>query len=307
MTVRRAVDVVLRPMVEGDVDDVVAVSIAQDLTWWGEVHGDADDVRAEIDRAISASGSLESGTRVAVVAGAVVGAALHVGHGQTSVFADDARPGAHEAREALVDWLVDTGAEVIDAPAQDAGLLAILAARGLVPTRSSFELERGADLSDLVRDPVPDAVELVTYRPGADDQEVHDTIYSVWTDVPGHTYRPLEEWRSLFVGGERFDPGLVVLARRVSDAGVAGVAIGRVFDDVGWVMQIAVGRPDRSIGLGRALLVEALHRLAATGVERVGLSVEAANATALGLYRSVGLEIAGEWIHCSPPPVPAPR
>jgi ribosomal protein S18 acetylase RimI-like enzyme len=54
------------------------------------------------------------------------------------------------------------------------------------------------------------------------------------------------------------------------------------------------------VGLGRALLVESFHRLSATGVEILGLGVEAANVNALGLYRSVGLEVAREWVHCSP-------
>lgn len=309
-------------MGEGDFDAVAAVSLAQDLAWWGESHGNADDVRSDVDRAVAAMGSLDSGTRVAVVSGvggagrtdgetdgetdsAIVGVALHLGHGQSSLFADQAHPLAADARAELIDWLMDTGATIIDAPAQDLSFLAMLAARGLVPTRSSFELERDADLADLARVPPPDGIELVDFRLGVDDQDVHDAVYSVWTDVPGHTYRPIEEWREIFLGGPRSDPGLVVLARRTDDdRRVAGVAIGTMFDDVGWVMQIAVGRPDRSVGLGRALLVEALHRLVAAGAQRVGLSVEAANDTALGLYRSVGLEITGEWRHHTLPSLP---
>jgi ribosomal protein S18 acetylase RimI-like enzyme len=31
----------------------------------------------------------------------------------------------------------------------------------------------------------------------------------------------------------------------------------------------------------------------------IGLGVEAENANALGLYRSVGFDICREWIHCS--------
>ena len=69
---------------------------------------------------------------------------------------------------------------------------------------------------------------------------------------------------------------------------------------IGWVSQLAVGYPDRGVGLGRALLVESFHRLSATGVEILGLGVGADNENALGLYRSVGLEVARKWVHCSP-------
>lgn len=306
-TVSSGAAVTLRPMTDADHAAVAAVSLAQDLAWWGEPHGDADDVRVDIDRAVLAMGTLADGTRLAVSGNEVVGVALHVGHGQTSLFADPAHPAAREAMALLLEWLLSTGAEEIDVPAHDGVLLAVAASLGLVSSRSSFELERDPDLSDLARTSLASGVELVEFRPGIDDREVYDTIYSVWTDVPGHTQRTIEEWRELFIGGPRFDPGLVVVARRRGgDQRVAGAAIGSVFDDVGWVMQLAVGRPDRSLGLGRSLLVEALHRLAGRDVRRVGLSVEAANATALGLYRSVGLEIIGEWQHLTLPPTPPP-
>jgi ribosomal protein S18 acetylase RimI-like enzyme len=69
---------------------------------------------------------------------------------------------------------------------------------------------------------------------------------------------------------------------------------------VGWVSQLAVGRPDRGLGLGRSLLIESFRRLTAGGAETLALDVEAENATALGLYRSVGLDVTREWVHCSP-------
>jgi hypothetical protein len=42
---------------------------------------------------------------------------------------------------------------------------------------------------------------LVPFRLGVDDEELHEMIYSFWTDVPGHTYRPIDEWRSLILAG----------------------------------------------------------------------------------------------------------
>jgi mycothiol synthase len=284
-------------------DAIVAVSMAQDSGWWGSPDGDADDVLFGLDRAKDATGSLVDRVRLAVDdgSGAVIGVAMLFDHGQTNLVVDPAVANAGGAVEALLDWLLEAGGTSFESPAQDVERLEILRGRGIVPTRSGFELERSAVIDDLDPTSWPDGVTLSTFSPRVDDQEVHDLVYSVWTDVAGHTHRPIDEWRSLFVEGPWFDPGLVVMARR-HDGGLAGVAICRTFNgDFGWVSQIAVGRPDRGVGLGRSLLVEALRRLAAVpGVANLGLSVEADNANALGLYRSVGLEVTREWVHCEP-------
>ena len=87
------------------------------------------------------------------------------------------------------------------------------------------------------------------------------------------------------------------------DAGegpIVGCALGRTFTgDVGWVSQLGVAHPARGRGLGRALLVESCRRLATGELRIIGLGVEAENANALGLYRSVGFEIVREWVHCT--------
>jgi ribosomal protein S18 acetylase RimI-like enzyme len=57
---------------------------------------------------------------------------------------------------------------------------------------------------------------------------------------------------------------------------------------------LAVARSERHRGLGRALLLHAFADLQ-TGGRDLTLGVEAENAAALGLYRSVGLEVEREW------------
>jgi ribosomal protein S18 acetylase RimI-like enzyme len=289
--------IMLRPVAEDDLAAMLAVEHAQESAWWGEVDSDEDDVSMFVERAIAEHGSAEAGTRVAVVDGRIVGTALALGHGQTSFAVDPTVPAAREVQRRLIDWQLSVGAMRIDAPAQDEQRLADLADRGFLPRLSSFDLERVADVADL-ESALPAGVEFVAYRPGDDEQSVHDLIYSVWTDVEGHTFRPIDEWRAYFATGPWFDADLVVLAR-LDDGRLGGVAMSRTFGDIGWVMQLAVGRHARGIGLGRAVLVEAFRRLASRpGVERLGLSVEAANQKALGLYRSVGLEVSREWLHC---------
>jgi ribosomal protein S18 acetylase RimI-like enzyme len=45
------------------------------------------------------------------------------------------------------------------------------------------------------------------------------------------------------------------------------------------------------------LLVESVQRLAAAAAEALALDVEAENAKALGLCRSVGIEVIREWLY----------
>jgi ribosomal protein S18 acetylase RimI-like enzyme len=296
------VALVLRAAVDADVSAISRVVDAQDTAWWGEPDGDIDDVRQELDRVRSAMGSLSVGSRVAVRGDHIVGVALAVGHGHTSVAVDGPANDASSIRRMLFEWLADLGDDVeIDSPAQDADRLVDIAALGFVPSRSSFELERGGDTSDLP-DPVwPSTIVPMPFRLGVDDEELHEMIYSFWTDVPGHTHRPIDEWRSWILAGPWFDADLIVVARGDGGVGpIVGCAISRLFaGGVGWVSQLGVARSARGLGLGRALLIEACRRLSAREPRVIGLGVEAENANALGLYRSVGLEIAREWIHCA--------
>ncbi len=294
-------EVDLRPPNDDDLRVIADVIEAQDVAWWGEPDGDIDDTRDELDRVIRSTGSLAAGARLAVVAGEVVGVGLLVGHGHTTLAVDPSTSCAGAVRVALVQWLSANGGAEFDAPSQDADHLAHLASLGFVPTRSSFELERSSDVTDLPDPTWPVGVDPVAFRPGADDGELHAMIYSFWTDVPGHTYRALDEWRALMLGGASFDPDLVVVARADGGGGpLVACALGRTFNArLGWVSQLGVAREMRGRGVGRAVLLEACHRLARTDVALIGLGVEAENANALDLYRSVGMEIAREYVHCS--------
>ncbi len=298
---RCVIDIELRPPADGDLEAMSRVVDAQDIGWWGAPDGDIDDVRNELERMRQATGSFAAGARVAVVNGTVVGMGMLVGHGHTNVAVDPAVDGVSSVRRALFAWLVGFDDVEIDAPAQDADRLSELAEMGLVPQRSSFELERPGDVSDLPETVWPDGIVTSPFRLRIDDEELHEMIYSFWTDVPGHTHRPIDEWRSAILAGSWFDPELIVVARGDGgDGPILGAALGRTFTgNVGWVTQLGVARSARGLGLGRAVLIEACRRLGRKEPRIIGLGVEAENANALGLYRSVGFEIAREWIHCS--------
>jgi len=285
----------------GDLDAMSRVVDAQDTAWWGEPDGDVDDMRHELERVERALGSLDAGARVAIIDGELIGVALAVGHGQTSVAVDPGVAGASDARRTLFEWLTEFDDVQIEAPAQDAVRLADLASFGLLPYRSSFELERPGDVIDLPQPQWPEGIVPVTFRLGIDDEELHTMIYSFWTDVPGHTARPIDEWRSAILAGPWFDADLVVIARSGDGGGpIVGCALGRTFNgDVGWVAQLGVAQSARGLGLGRAVLIEVCRRLSTKQPRIIGLGVEAENANALGLYRSIGMEVVREWLHCS--------
>ncbi len=291
----------LRAPTDGDVPAISRVVDAQDIAWWGEPDGDINDVRHDLDRVQRAMGSLEVGARVAVVEGMLIGVAMAVGHGHTIVAVDPNAAEVSAARRELLDWLGGFDGVQIESPAQDGDLLGDLASIGLVPYRSSFELDRPGDVADLPQPRWPEGVVPVPFRLGADDEELHAMLYSFWTDVVGHTDRPIDEWRSVILAGPWFDADLIVIARADDGGGpIVGCSLGRTFTgDVGWVSQLGVARSTRGLGLGRAVLIESCLRLSRQEPRIIGLGVQADNANALGLYRSAGFEVSREWVHCA--------
>jgi len=286
-----------RPATLDDVEALGRLHRRVDVAWWGREETDDGEIR----HLFGWVGDLDARSRVLERDGELTALACVAGAGDATLLVSPALGTGDraDATDTLLAWLATAGAEEVDSPRQDAERIAALQRNGWAALRSAFALERPAHAapSGQVAAPTwPDGVTVRGFDPDRDAQEVHRLVYSVWTDVPGHHDRPLEEWRHLFLGFGGFDPALQVLAVRNGRA--VGVALCRTYKGTdGWVSQLAVAREARGIGLGRAALLEALRRLAATkGVEIVGLSVQAENAAALRLYRSVGLEVTRELV-----------
>ncbi|MEM9515106.1 MAG: GNAT family N-acetyltransferase [Actinomycetota bacterium] len=281
----------IRPTVDDDLDAVLDVVQEQDVRWWGQVEIDQEEFDQSLDQVRRAVGSIAAGSRVATVDDAVVAFAARLGHGHTLL----AGRGEHdEARFALVDWLLDDNDASIDATPIDVALVTALEKRGLIHHRSSFELERSLPIDDLADVGAPTDVRFAPFDV-AQRADVYRTIYSVWTDVEGHTDRDFDEWFDLVVDYPSFDPRINVVAERAGE--VVGAAMCRLYPGpTGWVSQLAVAGAAQGGGIGRALLVEAFRQMVAHHeVTILGLGAEAQNAAALGLYRSVGLEVTREW------------
>jgi len=221
--------------------------------------------------------------------GGVAGYAA-VGEGGGSIVLLDPAADPAPALESLVAWLGERGSHEVDGYAGDAPRIAWLEANGFSHRSSSFDLVRAIDPPPASA-VWPDAIAVTRYRPGEDDDAVHALIYvdAAWGEVPGHTVRSLESWRSKLTPEAR---GWV--ARR--EGRPVGWVVGRMFSDGrGWIDQIAVARSARRLGLGRALLLHSLADLRAYGATSLALGVQAANEQALGLYRDVGFEVDREW------------
>jgi mycothiol synthase len=92
------------------------------------------------------------------------------------------------------------------------------------------------------------------------------------------------------------DPSLCLLAARGAE--VLGLCYCRLERPpgalAGWVEDLGVAPPARGIGLGRALLWQAMRELAARGAGSVLLGVDAGNATAKALYQATGFRLQSE-------------
>ncbi len=246
---------------------------AQDTAWWGAPDGDIDDVRDELDRVRRAIGfDSRSGARVAVVDGSAWSASRWL-----SVTVTRRSPSTRRRPTLSVVFggAVRLARRTRRRPRSSRRRRT---PSGWRPGRRSDSCRggRASSSNGPATSPTcrtacgPTGIVPVPFRLGVDDEELHEMIYSFWTDVPGHTDRPIDEWRASILAGPWFDAG----SRRDRPRGrrwparSSGCALGRTFaGDVGWVSQLGVARSARGLGLGRAILIESCRRLGANGAE----------------------------------------
>ena len=294
-----------RAATDGDRDAVLALGVAEEVVWFGQAEVSADEVGEWVDE----EGGLASGV-VAVDDGGRVRGFASPGRHEAVFLADPASTDA--AADVLLPWLAEQADAVeLLTFAGDTARLAVFERHGLRHRRSSFSLVRPEDAGPVPSAEFPDGVQVERYRLGDDDEAVHRLVYrdAAWNSVPGHTERELDAWRET---ARRC--GLRFLARR--EGRPVGWVAGRLMDSGrGHVETLAVATGERRRGLGRALLLHAFADLQHAGARGLTLGVEAENESALGLYRSVGLEVEREWriyateltVADGPPPRPAPR
>ena len=276
---------ILEPTGLERLSEITALQRRYDEHWFGEPENDADEVQEW----------LELGDRRCLVRdGDRVAAAATVWRTGSSVVID---PGADVAAAAalIVPWLAEAGAPTTEVFDRDAALRGELLSAGWRYAYSSFDLFRAVDASWTLPAPTwPAGLQVRRLEP-PDERALHDLIYrdAAWADVPGHHVRDFDEWRAIFLKGDRDEERPLLAAR---DDRLVGAVLPRLFSDgVGWIAQLAVAGAERGRGLGRALLLAGFDGLVRAGASKLGLGVLAENESALRLYVGIGLRVDREW------------
>lgn len=275
----------LRAATDADRDAVLALGMAEEAAWFGE----PDVSAAEVGEWIDDEGGLAAGV-VAVGGDGRVRGFASPGRRSAVLLADPAR--TDQIADELLPWL-QAHRDVVELEtfAGDTARVRAYERHGLRHRRSSFSMARPESAGPVPAAALPEGVTVAPYRLGDADEDVHRLVYvdAAWASVPGHAERDLDNWR------ESMRPcRSMLLARR--DGRPVGWVAGRLLDSGrGFVRMLAVAASERGRGLGRALLLLAFADLQRAGARGLTLGVEAENETALGLYRSVGLEVEREW------------
>lgn len=177
---------------------------------------------------------------------------------------------------------------------RDPGGGALLSSAGYSMVRRSAEMVR-PHLHDLPEAPLPDGIDV---RPAtaADSLAVWDAGAEAFRDHWGANDDSPEAY-ARFLGDPKFDPELWIVGWDGAD--VAGYVLTSLQpqeangERVGYLDSVAVRRPWRRRGLGRALVAEALRVLRDRGATSAGLGVDLQNQNeAARLYESVGFEVS---------------
>ena len=166
----------------------------------------------------------------------------------------------------------------------------LLEQQGYVAVRSHYRME--IHMAEPPLAPAwPPGLTLRGFVPGQDDRAVHALIQECFQDIEGYRPTAFADWQHFLIEGSDFNPALWYLAQAGDE--LVGAALCSTLLDLGWVSQLAVRRPWRRQGLGRALLYHAFGVAYRAGYRKVGLGVGAGNTSgANALYERVGMHIA---------------
>lgn len=164
---------------------------------------------------------------------------------------------------------------------------------GYEPVRHTFVM--GIDLDEPPPAPEwPDGIVQAEYRPGIDERDVFEAVEDAFRDTWGRPPETFDRFLK-FSRGEGVKPDLWILARAGNE--VAGVCLGTLTDDSGWIPTVGVRRAWRCKGLGLALLRAGFGAYYRRGVKDVRLSVDAQSLTgATRLYERAGMQMKSDFI-----------
>jgi|SRR5690348_7281306 len=171
------------------------------------------------------------------------------------------------------------------------------AARALMRTAGYDEVRHiwgmHVDLPDALEPPSwPEGIAARACASAADLRRAYAANEEAFRDHWHYEPQTYEQFASLLVETDAFDPSLWFLAETMEGGEVAGIALCEALADRGWVNQLAVRRAWRGRGLGMALLRHAFAEFARRGLRTAALGVDAQNLTgATRLYERAGMTV----------------
>jgi mycothiol synthase len=154
-----------------------------------------------------------------------------------------------------------------------------------------IELDREPDAPVL-----PAGYSIRDSRPGEDDGDVFRVIDEAFGEWQEHEVGTLEDWTAETLGRPGFRPELLALALHGDE--IVGAALLIEEETELWVSQLAVARPHRGRGLGRALLAHAFGVAWRRGRRHFELGTDSRTG-ARGLYEHVGMRAKRtSWEYC---------
>ena len=142
------------------------------------------------------------------------------------------------------------------------------------------------DAAAVARPAWPAGVSVRAQRGPGDAAAVHALLEHAYRHGGGFV-EPFATWWPATVGDAEFDPELWLLAESACGE-LAGAALCWTS---AFVKDLVVRESWRRVGLGEALLRQALATFAARGARAVELKVQSTNAQAVRLYERVGMRI----------------
>ena len=138
----------------------------------------------------------------------------------------------------------------------------------------------------------PEGIAVRACASAADLRRVYAANDEAFRDHWHYEPQSYEQFASMLVETDAFDPSLWFLAETDEGGEVAGIALCEALADRGWVNHLAVRRLWRGRGLGMALLRHAFAEFARRGLRTVSLGVDAQNLTgATRLYERAGMAV----------------
>ncbi|HEX5548877.1 MAG TPA: GNAT family N-acetyltransferase, partial [Ktedonobacterales bacterium] len=143
----------------------------------------------------------------------------------------------------------------------------------------------------------PDGITVRAPVTDADLRATHAAAREAFQDHWGYAEQPYEDFARSNIEIDTFDPSLWFMVMDGDE--VAGVLLGEMLPDRGWVNDLAVRRPWRGRGLGEALLRHNFGVFYRRGQRTVALGVDSQNLTgATRLYERVGMRVERQYDIC---------